>query len=82
MVEALKNPPTDADFAMPVLFLQGAEDVNSVTSAVQSYTQEINAPMKKTVVIEGGSHSVLWLRERFLEELIQHLSPELVDKSE
>jgi len=69
----------EADFAMPVLFLQGAEDYYSVTSEVQKYTSEINAPMKNTVVIEGGSHSVFWLRERFLAELNQHLGPLLID---
>lgn len=112
MVEALSNPPADAnylapglslsnprelaksayvalrdeliafdayelkaDFAMPMLFLQGTEDHYSVTSVVQEYTQRISAPIAQTVLIEAGSHSVFWLRERFLAELNAHLAP-------
>jgi len=45
----------EAGFAMPVLFLQGAEDCYSVTSEVQKYTSEINAPIKNTMVIEGAA---------------------------
>ena len=70
------------DFVMPVLFLQGEEDYYSVTSVVQDYTQKIKAPMKKVVVNDGGSHSVFWLRERFVAELNQHLPPLLVNNSE
>lgn len=70
------------DFVMPVLFLQGEEDYYSVTSVVQDYMRTVKALMKKVVVIDGGSHSVFWLRERFLAELNQHLAPLLVDNSE
>lgn len=63
------------EFAMPMFFFQGDQDFYSVTSSVQAYENEIVAPMKKTVVIKGGSHSVLWLRAQFLEELNRHVRP-------
>jgi pimeloyl-ACP methyl ester carboxylesterase len=44
-----------AGFTMPVLFVQGAQDRYSVTSEVQKYTSEINAPIKNTMVIEGAA---------------------------
>jgi len=62
-------------FAMPVFFFQGDQDYYSVTSSVQAYEKGIVAPVKQTVVIEGGSHSVIWLREQFLEKLNRHVRP-------
>ncbi|MBT8147159.1 MAG: alpha/beta hydrolase [Gammaproteobacteria bacterium] len=63
------------EFTMPIFFFQGDQDYYSVTSSVQAYENEITAPKKNTVVIEGGSHSVIWLREQFLEELNRHVRP-------
>lgn len=63
------------EFAMPMFFFQGDQDYYSVTSSVQAYENGIVAPVKKTVVIEGGSHSVIWLRKQFLEELNRHVRP-------
>ncbi len=62
-------------FDMPIFFFQGDSDYYSVSSSVQAYEHEITAPIKKTVLIQGGGHSVIWLRERFLEELNRHLRP-------
>lgn len=64
-------------FAMPVFFLQGEEDVYSMTAVVQSYTEEITAPYKTTLVIAGGGHSVFWLREQFLQQLNEHVRPHI-----
>jgi len=63
------------EFAMPMFFFQGDQDYYSVTASVQAYENELLAPIKKTVVIEDGSHSVIWLRKRFLEELNRHVRP-------
>ena len=63
------------EFMMPMFFFQGDQDYYSVTSSVQTYENEITAPFKETVIIEGGSHSVIWLREQFLKELNRHVRP-------
>ncbi|MCG8412796.1 MAG: alpha/beta hydrolase [Pseudomonadales bacterium] len=62
-------------FAMPIFFIQGEEDVYSITSIVQAYEREINAPAKATLLVAGGGHSVFWLRDRFLQLLNQHVRP-------
>ena len=67
------------DFSMPVYFFQGDKDYYSVTSSVKAYEGEITAPVKETVIIEGGSHSVIWLREPFLKELNRHVRPVVIE---
>ncbi len=63
------------EYVMPVFFFQGEEDYYSVTSIVQDYADEISAPHKEVVVIAGASHSVFWLRQVFLQELIRVVMP-------
>lgn len=65
-------------FSMPMFFFQGDQDYYSVTSLVQAYESGITAPVKRTVVIEGGSHSVIWLREQFLDQLKRYVRPMVV----
>jgi len=65
------------EFPMPIFFLQGEEDVYSITSSVQAFEGRITAPRKKTVIIEGGGHSVFWLRESFLAALTEYVLPSL-----
>ena len=65
------------EFSMPMFFIQGAEDFYSVTSVVQEYEAAITAPLKRTLVIENGSHSVFWLRSKFLQALRQYVLPAL-----
>lgn len=61
------------DYSMPVLFIQGAQDLYSITSEVQRYEEYINAPVKKTVLIDEGGHGVIWLQRQFLQQLNKHL---------
>jgi pimeloyl-ACP methyl ester carboxylesterase len=63
------------EFVMPMFFFQGESDLYSVTSSVQAYENKIAAPIRKTIVIAGGGHSVIWLREQFLIELNRHVRP-------
>lgn len=65
-------------YAMPIFFLQGENDVYSMTSSVQAYAKKIIAPVKTTVLIPGGGHSVMWLREPFLEALNEHVRDEIL----
>ena len=56
-------------FDVPMFFIQGTEDLYTVTSEVETYEAELRAPSKGLVRIEGGGHSVLFLREPFLRAL-------------
>ena len=67
-------------FAMPLFFFQGDQDYYSVTSSVRAYENEISAPVRKTVIIKGGSHSVIWLREKFLQELNRNVRPVAINQ--
>jgi len=62
-------------FAAPVVFLQGEDDAYTVSSLVRDYADWIQAPLKRYVPVEGGGHSVMFLRERFLELLARHVRP-------
>jgi pimeloyl-ACP methyl ester carboxylesterase len=62
-------------FEVPIVFLQGAEDAYSVTSVVAAYAAKITAPHKQLVLIEGGGHSAIFMRERFLELLTRRVRP-------
>ena len=49
------------DFEVPILFVQGDLDLYSVTAEVQAYAAEISAPRKTVALIEGGSHSCVFM---------------------
>ena len=63
------------DFQIPMLFLQGEEDLCTVTSEVRAYVEKISAPHKAFVPIEGGGHSPWMMRDRYLQALHAHLYP-------
>jgi proline iminopeptidase len=58
-----------ARYEVPIQFIQGAQDVYSVTSEVLAYAAEIIAPRTAVAVIEGGGHSCFFLREAFCAHL-------------
>ena len=58
--------------ATPVVFLQGALDAYSVSSAVETYAREIGA---KYVPVEGGGHSAMFMVQEMLELLVEHVKP-------
>jgi pimeloyl-ACP methyl ester carboxylesterase len=61
------------DFGVPMLFLQGEDDLCTVSSEVRSYANRIRAPYKTYVSLEGGGHSPWMMRNRFLQALRAHL---------
>ena len=63
------------EFAMPMLFLQGEQDLCTVTAEVRAYADKVRAPAKAFVGIEGGGHSPWMMREPFLKALVTHLLP-------
>jgi pimeloyl-ACP methyl ester carboxylesterase len=60
-------------FAVPMFFVQGADDLYSVTAEVQRYAEEIEAPHVEVVTIDGAGHSVMFLRAEFLAALERHV---------
>jgi pimeloyl-ACP methyl ester carboxylesterase len=63
------------DFKVPIFFFQGDQDAYSVTSEVQAYAAEIQAPQKKIVLVPGGGHGCFFLRDDFLNLLNGHVRP-------
>lgn len=65
-------------FAVPMFFLQGADDVFTVTSEIERYAGELQAPHVEYVPIEGAGHSALLLRHELLMLLSRHVRPKLM----
>jgi pimeloyl-ACP methyl ester carboxylesterase len=65
------------DFEVPMFFLQGAQDMMTVSSEVHTYVSELRAPHKELVLIEGGGHSSVFMRDAFLDTLNAHVRPAL-----
>jgi proline iminopeptidase len=65
-------------FAVPLYFLQGADDVFTATSEVERYAAEITAPHVEYVPIEGAGHAPLVLRHELLALLARRVRPKLL----
>jgi pimeloyl-ACP methyl ester carboxylesterase len=58
------------EFAVPVFFIQGAEDFTTPTELARQYLESIKAPRKEFVPIEGGGHFAVFMKsDQFLKEL-------------
>lgn len=62
-------------FEVPMVFVQGADDLYSVTAEVQRYAAEIEAPHVEVVTIDGAGHSVMFVRDAFLAVLERYGQP-------
>lgn len=62
-------------FDIPMVFLQGDEDVYSVTSEVDAYAAQIQAPVVRFALVAGGGHSSVFMRDAFLDLLNRHVRP-------
>jgi pimeloyl-ACP methyl ester carboxylesterase len=65
------------DFDVPMFFLQGDQDLMTVNEDVRDYVSELRAPHKELVLVEGGGHSSVFMRDAFLELLNRHVRPAL-----
>lgn len=65
-------------FEVPMFFMQGADDVFTVSSEVESYAAEITAPHVEYVPIEGAGHAALLLRDEMQASLLRHVRPRLL----
>ena len=63
-------------FDVPMIFLQGAEDLYHVTSEVESYAARLTAPRKHLDLIPAAGAFAVFLREAFLDLLLRHLPPD------
>jgi len=63
-------------FGLPMLFIQGAEDLYHVTSEVEAYAARLHAPKKRVELIPGAGASAFLLSDAFLAALLRHLSPD------
>jgi pimeloyl-ACP methyl ester carboxylesterase len=62
------------EFAIPVYFIQGAEDFTSPTELAREYLDSIKAPRKAFVPIEGGGHFAVFMKsDQFLNELVRRV---------
>jgi pimeloyl-ACP methyl ester carboxylesterase len=61
-----------------MLFLQGADDVFTVSSEVERYAGEIVAPSVEYVPIEGAGHAALLLADDLHTALSRHVLPKLL----
>jgi pimeloyl-ACP methyl ester carboxylesterase len=62
-------------FEVPMLFLQGADDLYTPTAEVAAYAASLSAPIVQLEIIPGGGHSAVFLREPFLQAMNQRLRP-------
>ena len=63
------------DFRVPMFFFQGTEDFTTPTALARQYLEEIKAPLKKFVPIDGGHFAVFMHSDRFLEKLVALVRP-------
>lgn len=64
------------DFAVPIFFMQGAQDNVTQALPAEDYFKTIVAPHKEMVLLDGGGHfAFLSMSDRFLKELISRVRP-------
>jgi pimeloyl-ACP methyl ester carboxylesterase len=69
-------------FEVPIVFIQGTEDLNVGTDLVRSYFDSLSAPRKELVLLHGDGHLALFRdRDRFLSALVEHVRPLAADSS-
>jgi len=65
-------------FEVPMFFLQGADDVFTVSSEVERYARELVAPCVEYVPIEGAGHAALLLTDDLHAALSRLVLPRLL----
>ena len=63
------------DFAVPMIFLQGAQDAHMPAVEVEAYAAKVRAPRVVFEAIAEGGHMSSFLTERLLELLETHVRP-------
>lgn len=63
------------EYAVPMIFLQGAQDAHTPAAEVEAYAAKLKAPAVRYVPIAEGGHMSIFLIERLLALLDEHLRP-------
>jgi pimeloyl-ACP methyl ester carboxylesterase len=63
------------EFALPIYFFEGTEDLTTPTALAQQYLEAIKAPHKEFVPIPGGHFAVFMNSDQFLRELVARVRP-------
>jgi pimeloyl-ACP methyl ester carboxylesterase len=66
------------ELAVPMFFVQGAEDAFSVTSEVARFADWIEAPHVELTTIPDAGHSALLVRDEMLARLRERVRPKLL----
>lgn len=66
---------TGRDFPMPVFLFHGEDDYITPAARVEAWVNWLRAPKKKLVLIEGGGHNIMFRSGRFLDLMVQYVSP-------
>lgn len=65
-----------APFEVPVVIIQGGDDIQTPTVLARRYFDKLQAPSKQFVVVPGGGHSmVIAMPDAFLAALEEHARP-------
>ena len=57
-------------FEVPMVFLQGDQDLYTPTAEVANYVAVLQAPSVRLELIAGGGHSAVFMRDAFLQALL------------
>jgi pimeloyl-ACP methyl ester carboxylesterase len=69
-------PSFATDFHIPIFFLQGNLDERAQPPLAKEYFDQINAPHKEFVLLDGAGHFAVWtMSNRFLRELVARVRP-------
>jgi pimeloyl-ACP methyl ester carboxylesterase len=63
------------DFGMPVLVIQGGNDLNAPVALARAWFDEIRAPAKAFEIIPGAGHNVLAFTDQVLASINRHIGP-------
>jgi pimeloyl-ACP methyl ester carboxylesterase len=73
---SLEQKDLGLNFAVPIFFIQGAEDFTTPTELARRYLASIKAPRKEFVPLKGGGHFAVFMNSgQFLEVLIKLVQP-------
>jgi len=75
-----KGPSTDLrspeKFVIPVIIIQGADDIVTPTSVAKDYFASIDAPKKEFLELPSAGHfAFLTVPDKVLSELVAHVRP-------
>jgi pimeloyl-ACP methyl ester carboxylesterase len=80
-MESVDLPALGTDFAIPIFFVQGQEDINALPELAKAYLDTIKAPRKQFISVPGAGHedSVESLRVT-LELLRTQVRPNAIER--